>query len=329
MTRLKRHVLKNASGMEVEILNLGARIGQIWCPINEQLVPMLVAYDKAEGFETDEFYLGATCGRVCNRIGGGTFELAGQTYSLDQNDGDNTLHGGTGNLSFQYWEMDLENATSEKVVLSAQSHDMQGGFPGLLKLQVEYCLTDENGLEIHFRANTNKATPVNLTNHAYFSLGEATAKSLEMNVQSEQFLERLGIGVPTGELLSSELVSKDLKTGVNIGELIENSSYQQIQQEQGLDHCFVLLGETSEAKASLSSKTTGIKMDVFTDQPTAQVYTGKFLCGEFVPYQGVCIECHGYVDAVNQPHFPSVILQPDDTYESYIRYQFSETASNR
>ena len=108
-----------------------------------------------------------------------------------------------------------------------------------------------------------------------------------------------------------------------MGELIAKSPYQQIAQEQGVDHCFVLKGEPSQPKASLLAKDSGIKMEVFTDQPTAQVYTGKFLSGEFKPYQGVCIECHGYVDAVNQPHFPSIVLAPTQTYQNYIRYQFS------
>ena len=192
MTKLVSHTLRNAKGMEVEILNLGARIGQIWLPTDETLKPMLVAYEELADFQTDDFYLGATCGRVCNRIGGGAFELDGQQYELSKNDGDNTLHGGLDNLSFQYWQMDLEQATNESVALSVVSPDGAGGFPGELKITVVYRLTDENGLEIRFTANSDVATAVNLTNHAYFHLGEDSAKSLELVVNSEQFLERQG-----------------------------------------------------------------------------------------------------------------------------------------
>lgn len=323
MSKLQSYKLRNDKGMEVEILNFGARISQIWLPTGKKLTPMLVAYDQLDGFLNDEFYLGATCGRVCNRIGGAEFELEGKTYKLDQNDGANTLHGGADNLSFEYWQMDVENATPNKVILSIVSPDNAGGFPGELKLQVEYTLTSENGLEIRFSGNTNQATPVNLTNHAYFNLGAASAKNLELAICSDQFLERLGNGVPTGEVLATHSISANLSHGSSIEALIERSSYKQIVEEQGIDHCFVLEGDTSVPKASITSKETDVKMQVFTDQPTAQVYTGKFLSGQFSPYQGVCIECHGYVDAVNQPHFPSVIVEPEQTYQSYICYQFS------
>ncbi|MBU2918858.1 galactose mutarotase [Psychrosphaera sp. F3M07] len=324
MDELKLITLTNNKGMNVEVINFGARLSSVMFPTAHGLQAMTVAYDDVKHQLTDPYYIGATCGPVCNRISQAQFVLNGHTYSLDKNDGDNTLHSGLNNISVQYWDVDSKTLTSNYVKLTLNHDDLAGGFPGKVTLVAEYTLTDDNKLDIIYSATTDKPTPINLTNHAYFNLGEKDCLDLNFNLASSAFLERSSIGIPTGNVLGTDVIGVNLRQGTSVNNLVAASGYQQIKQELGLDTCFVLDNTGYEqAKAELWSDKTGVKLQVFTNQPAVQVYSGKFLQQPFIPFQGICFECQGYVDAPNQPTFPSIMLQPNNTYRNHISYQFS------
>ncbi len=319
-------MLINDYGMRVEIINVGARVKSIKFPVNNALssdhaMEMILGYDNTEDYLTDEFYLGATCGRVCNRIAGGKFEISGHEYQLTLNDGGNCLHGGIDNFSMRIWHVD--KVTKSSVTLSLISHYGDQGFPGNLKLSVTYQLTADNKLTIVYCGNSDAITPVNLTNHAYFNLGEKDCLSLYLQLMSSTLLETDEANIPTGNI--AEVVG----TGFNftepacIGESLEITQGESLKLKQGFDHCFVLNNTSFEQpKAMLTSHKNRIRLSIYTDQTSMQLYTGFYLQGKFSAYQGVCLEAQNYTDAENNKHFPSNLLQPEQQYQRTIIYQF-------
>lgn len=322
MAELVKTVLKNDIGMEVTLVNFGARITSIKYPVIDKLQEMLVRYDSTKEFVNDPFYLGATCGRVCNRIENAEFEIDGQQYKLPANDGDNCLHGGDDNIALQYWALDQDSLTTQYAKFTLDVSDGHNGFPGNVQLAVTYQLSEKGALTIDYWGITDKKTPLNLTNHAYFNLGEKSCFDLQLKLSADKFLERSSSGIPTGQLLNIDNMGVDFTEGRSITELIDLNKFAQVKSEEGFDTCFVLKPE-SDIKAELRSVKNRVKMTVMTDQPSIQLYTGKFLDDPFRPYQGVCLECQDYVDATNQPLFPSILLSPGEVYQRQIVYKFS------
>lgn len=322
MSKLVKVKLTNQIGMEVTLINFGARIASVKYPVIDKLKEMLVSYDKAEDFVTDPYYLGATCGRVSNRIAQGQFKIGDTSYQLPINNGEHTLHGGVNNASLQYWQIDEDSLSSQKAGFNLTLPDGQDGFPGTVTLNVVYELDDSGALTISYTANTDQTTPINLTNHAYFHLGEKTCFDLQLKLATTSFLERGADGIPTGEILPIETMGVDFGEGYSLTELVDLNKYQQVKQEAGFDSCFVLNPDVVK-KAELRSKINRVKLTLETDQPTVQLYTGKFLGAPFKPYQGVCLESQDYVDAPNHSHFPSIMLSPNETYRRKIVYRFS------
>lgn len=321
MSELIKVVLTNKIGMTVSLINFGARITSVKYPVIDKLKEMLVSYDSTKEFENDAFYLGATCGRVSNRISNASFAIGNETYQLPKNDGDNCLHGGLQNASLQYWEVERFES-QQKVKFSLDIPDGLDGFPGNVSLSVVYELNDKGELSMDYTATTDKTTPINLTNHAYFNLGEKSGFDLELKLAASAFLERSSDGIPTGKVVHIDEMGVDFSQGDEISNLIDLNQYSQVKEEAGFDTCFVLAPEKT-LKAQLLSKINRVKLSVTTDQPTIQLYTGKYLDDPFMPYQGVCLECQGYVDAPNRPEFPSIMLQPGETYKRRIVYGFS------
>ena len=321
MKQLKTFLLENNQGMSVEIMNYGARITSILFPVNGKSTEMTVGYASSEDYLTDDFYFGVTCGRVCNRIEQGKFELNGVYYQITQNDGEQSLHGGLDNFSTRFWQ--VNSSTKSSVTLSIESLDGDQGFPGKLNLQVTYQLTDNNQIEIDYFATTDAPTPINITNHAYFNLGEGNGQLLDVKIAASSMLERKDNGVPSGKLLPVENTDFDFRQLTNIGERQENTTDINIQEMACFDHCFVLDNtDITKPKAELVSKNNKVKMTVLTNQPAVQFYTGVALSGEFSAYQGVCLESQDYSNAVNIDHFPNTILTPDAEYNRKIIYQF-------
>jgi aldose 1-epimerase len=323
VTDLETVLLTNDNGMLVEVINFGGRIKSIKFPVNSKSTEMILGYASAQEYLSDEFYLGATCGRVCNRIAGGKFELAGRQYQLPLNDGMNCLHGGDNNFSLRFWQMDKQTLTQSSVTLSLVSDDGDQGFPGTLSVSVTYELSEDNKLNIQYSANTDLATPVNLTNHAYFNLGEKDNQSLYLQIKSSAYLESNSENLPTGKVLTVAETDFNFREPACVGTRQQNTEDKSIKDKNGYDHCFVLDNSPiEEPKAILTSVKNQVSLSVYTDQPTIQLYTGFYLTGQFKSYQGLCLEAQNYTDADNNKHFPSNILKPNQQYQRTIIYKF-------
>ncbi len=316
-------ILNNSQGMTVELIDFGARIKSIKFPVNGVPTDMVLTYANGDDYLNDNCYLGATCGRVCGRIAEGKLTVDGQFFQLDQNERGHTHHGGYGNMAKQYWSVDAATQTANKVTFCCFSADKAQGFPGAVTLSVEYVLSDDNRLAIHFYAETTRTTPINLTNHSYFNLGEDDIYALTLKVNAAQFLAQSDGGIPTGELEDVAVIGADVRETIAFNSLFAAATYPQIMAEQGLDHCFVLADATlNSASVELASVKNRVKLRIFTDQPAALVYTGKYLEPPLKPFAGVCIECQGFTDATSHAHFPSILIGPTQPYRKTIIYQF-------
>ncbi|HLT42413.1 MAG TPA: aldose epimerase family protein [Sphingobacteriaceae bacterium] len=327
--------LKNKNNVEVLMTNYGARIVGIKVPDREgKLVDVVLGYDDAASYKkhTTSFY-GALIGRYGNRIAKGKFSLNGEEYQLEVNDGENSLHGGKSGFYDKVWDVEHEDANT--LTLSYTSPDGEGGYPGTLKTVVTYHLNDENGLEISYSATTDKSTVVNLTNHAFFNLNGEGDSSILDHVLTIHASAITGVDealIPTGELLDVSGTPFDFRTPTPIGERI-NESDEQLKRGGGYDHNYVLDKEVGlQNVATVYSPKTGIVMDVLTEEPGLQFYSGNFMKDEGVKgKQGTshgyrsafCLETQHFPDSPNQPSFPSTTLNPGETYETTTVYKFS------
>mgnify|MGYP005710177801 FL=1 len=319
---MKSVTLTNKDGMTATLLNFGARLVSIKVPVRGDLTEMLVAYKEHEDYLTDPYFLGAVCGRVCNRISQASFSLADVDYQVDANNGAHCLHGGRGGFSQQFWT--IEEQAESKVVFSLISPHLDQGFPGQLSIRVSYHLQDDNVLAITMQATTTSLTAVNLTHHPYFSLGEPTNQNLKLLLNSSFFLARDDNGIPTGDEVAASALGADLAQLTTVSDLYQKSHYPQILDEQGLDHCFLIKkNKTQQPDAVLVSDLTGVKLAIYSNQSAMQVYTGHFLTAPLRPYAGICLEPQGYTDAVNQPEFPSILIDSDQTYRHASLLEFS------
>jgi len=316
--------LTNDYGMSVEIINFGARIKSIKFPVNTIPTEMILGYASPQQYLNDEYYLGATCGRVCNRISGGKLQLDGKQYQLSQNDGENCLHGGNDNFAFRYWKIDRQRLTSTSITLSLISPCGDQGFPGELTLSVTYQLSTDNKLSILYSANTNLATVINLTNHTYFTLGESDGQSLYLQMMSSAFLETDAANIPTGKIVAVSETDYNFRESACIGDRQKNSQDLSLKAKNGYDHCFILDNTPfEEPKAVLTSLQNQISLSVYTDQTAIQLYNGFYLGDNFSSYQGLCLEAQNYTDAENHNHFPSNILKINQQYHRTIIFGFT------
>ena len=323
MSVLETVSLTNKNGMRVEIINFGARVKSIKFRVNNILTEMTLGYGTAEEYVNDDLYLGATCGRVCNRIAGGKFELDGCLYQLPLNDGENCLHGGDNNFSLRYWQIDRQTLNHSSVTLLLVSDHGDQGFPGTLNMSVTYELRADNKLSIQYSANTDLTTLINLTNHAYFNLGEKDCESLYLQLFSSAYLESDRSNIPTGTILPVENSDYNFKQPVQIGHQQNNTNDKSLIEKQGYDHCFILDDSPfDKPKAILTSFQNQISMSIYTDQPTILLYTGFYLTGQFISYQGLCLEAQNYTDAQNHLNFPSNVLKPNQKYQRTIIFGF-------
>lgn len=319
---MKSVTLTNKDGMTATLLNFGARLVSIKVPARGDLTEMLVAYKEHEDYLTDPYFLGAVCGRVCNRISQASFSLADVDYQVDANNGAHCLHGGRGGFSQQFWT--IEEQAESKVVFSLISPHLDQGFPGQLSIRVSYHLQDDNVLAITMQATTTSLTAVNLTHHPYFSLGEPTNQNLKLLLNSSFFLARDDNGIPTGDEVAASALGADLAQLTTVSDLYQKSHYPQILDDQGLDHCFLIKkNKMQQPDAVLVSDLTGVKLAIYSNQSAMQVYTGHFLTSPLRPYAGICLEPQGYTDAVNQPEFPSILIDSDQTYRHASLLEFS------
>lgn len=330
------YFLKNTHQVEVAITNFGGRIVSLVVP-DQQNNPtdIVLGYDSLVHYQTKpEAYFGALIGRYGNRIAKASFQLNGTIYQLAANNGPNTLHGGPMGFHNQVWE--VVSSQPNQLVLSYLSKDGEEGYPGNLQVKVTYTLTDANELKIDYEATTDKATVVNLTNHAYFNLngqGNETITDHDLFINAANYSAVDSTLIPVGAPVSVKGTPFDFTVAKQIGKEIGTEN-EQIKNGLGYDHNFVLdkkLPNEFIKAATVYAASTGIQMDVYTTEPAIQFYSGNFLDGNLVGKQNkkygyrsaFCLETQHYPDAPNQPAFPSTVLEPGAKYQTTTTYTFS------
>jgi aldose 1-epimerase len=327
----------NDNGMSMTVTNYGGRIVSLNVPIkNGGSVDVVLGYDSLIQFLSDPSYLGSLIGRYGNRIAKGRFTLDGKEYQLATNNGQNTLHGGPGGFHNVIWNGEpFQNDSQDALELTYLSVDGEEGYPGNLKVKVTYTLTDQNEIIIDYEATTDKATVVNLTNHAYFNLAGAGNGDI-LNHQLEVFADKFtpvddGL-IPTGELKSISGTPFDFIAPHAIGERINNDD-EQLRLGKGYDHNYVLnkpKPDTLSLAARVTEHTTGLMMEVYTTEPGIQLYSGNFMDGSIKGKGGknyghrsaFCLETQHFPDSPNRTEFPSTVLKPGETYKSRTVYKF-------
>ena len=330
-------VLKNARGMSVQILDLGGVIASIKVPDSSgNFADVTTGFDYPQPYLDGAGYMGAIVGRYANRISGGKFSIDGIDYSLAKNNGDNAIHGGLVGFDKKIWDVEfLVSLHDSKLKLSTFSPDGEEGYPGRVEVSVTYTLNDQNQLTIDYSATSDKATIINLTNHAYFNLDGHKAGSIlehEVMLNANHFTPIDESSIPTGVILDVAGTPLDFRQRKAIGLEIESED-QQMNFGSGYDHNFVInhseSGSVSLA-AEVYSPNSGRVMKVYTDQPGVQFYTGNFLNGKLVGKEGAvygrrsafCLETQHFPDSPNKPTFPSTILQPGDQFASRTIFEF-------
>lgn len=328
--------LKNSKGASAAITNYGARLVSLLVPGKDgKLVDVVLGYDSISGYrKKGEPYFGAIIGRYGNRIGKATFTLDGKAYHLDANDGANSLHGGSKGFHAQVW--DAKQLSDSALQFSYTSPDMEGGYPGELKAVVTYTLTGDNELKIDYSATTDKATSVNLTNHAYFNLngeGSGTINDHLLMINADAITPVDSTLIPTGAIQPVANTPFDFRTPTAIGARVDSAD-EQLKNGKGYDHNFVLKdsSKTSHLAATAYGPATGIFMEVYTTEPGLQFYGGNFLTGadkdgkhgkSYGYRTAFCLETQHFPDAPNKPNFASTILKPGTTYTTTTSYKFS------
>lgn len=326
-----------AGDITLQVTDFGARVISLFAPDRSGNVEdVIVGYGDARRYvhNTGERYLGATVGRVANRIGNGRFTLDGVTYTLPQNNNGQTLHGGIGGIDMVPWK--VLDRTESSVTFGYTVPDGLDGFPGNLSIELTYTLTEDNRFDITYKATTDKATPVNLSNHAFFNLhGPVGGTILDhvIQIDADAITPVNAFLIPTGELMPVEGTPFDFREAHVIGERI-NDDHRQLAFGQGYDHNWVFNNSNGEFRkvCTLSDPVSGRVMEVLTDQPGMQLYCGNFFDGSYcgkVPdvmighREALAIETQKWPDGVNHPNFPNTVLRPGETYTQHTAYRFS------
>ncbi|CAH1000672.1 Aldose 1-epimerase [Neolewinella maritima] len=330
------YTLTNGQGMQVSVINYGGIITQLWVPDRQGVVDdVVLGFDSIAGYLGEYPYFGALIGRYGNRIADGRFSLDGQTYTLATNNGPNSLHGGLRGFNRKYWTATiLREADRVGVSLTGSSADGEEGYPGNLQVTVTYWLNNANELLLEYRAETDKATPVNLTNHSYFNLrgaGRGDVLGHVLLLDADTFTPVDSTLIPTGELRPVAGTPFDFTTPTPIGARIDADN-EQIAFGGGYDHNFVLndAGSGMRQVATVYEPTSGRTLEVETTEPGVQFYTGNFLDGTnigkggtaYTYRSGFCLETQHFPDSPNQPDFPSTVLLPGQVYSTQTVYRF-------
>ncbi|MEO6948622.1 MAG: aldose epimerase family protein [Ginsengibacter sp.] len=328
------YFLKNHSGMQVAMTNYGARIVSLLVPSpGGELIDVVLGFDSIDQYlNSTQPYFGATIGRYGNRIADGQFTLDGKVYNLLKNNGPNSLHGGKKGFQDVVWDAKLIGDST--LELSYLSEDMEEGFPGNLRVKVTFLLTEDNQLKIDYEATTDKKTVLNLTNHAFFNLdGERNWTTIHnhlLTINADRYLPVNSDMIPTGEIASVTDTPFDFRTPVSIGKYID-AVHDQIKNGNGYDHTFVLNGSKNSLKLAATVRgERGVIMEVFTQEPGVQFYSGNFLQSKNILRGGdqdnfriaFCLETQHFPDSPNQPDFPTTVLEPGEIYRTSSIYGF-------
>jgi aldose 1-epimerase len=326
------HFLHNKNNIEVAITNYGARIVALVVPDKqEQPTDVVVGFDSLDGYlNATETYHGAIVGRYANRIARGKFSLNGKNYQLSINNPPNHLHGGPEGFNNQVWK--IEEVKSNSIKLSYFSKDGEENYPGNLNVFVTYTLSDQDELIINYEASSDQPTVFNITSHPFFNLngqGSGPVKDHLLQINASNYTPVDEALIPTG-IFTVEHTPFDFRRPKKIGSDINNAN-DQLKFGAGYDHNFVLDGEGMRTAGIAIGDKSGIQMEVITDQPAMQLYTGNYMRGENTIKYGLkdnhreafCLETQHYPDSPNHPEFPSTVLNPDDVFRSTTIYKFS------
>ena len=326
--------LTNKNGNVIKLTNFGAKITLIEVPDkNGKKDNVTFGYDTFEGTIKGNISFGSVIGRYANRIAKGKFILDGQEYNLSLNNKPNFIHGGPGGWHSSVWETEImKKKRFPAVKFSLKSPDMEEGFPGNIHVEVIYTWTNNNEIVLDYKAVTDKKTVFNITNHAYFNLrgaGNGDILDHELNIKASAFLPVDSVMIPTGEIRPVAGTPFDFTSPHTIGERL-GENYEQLILGRGYDHNFVL-DNKEEVDVTVYEPTSGRMLEVITDQPGMQLYTGNFLNGSNIghggkPYNfrsGLCLESGHYPDSPNHPDFPTTVLAPGETFKSTTIYRFS------
>lgn len=334
---LSLYTLQSPSGMKVTITNYGGVVTTIQVPDrNGKMGDVVLGYDNSAGYLSKESngYFGALIGRYGNRIARGKFSIEGHEYQIPVNDGPNSLHGGTTGFNARVWDAkDVSHGTTPILELHYKSPDGEMGFPGTLDTTVHYTL-DNNALRIDYAATTDNTTVLNLTNHTYFNLAGAGTKSVldhKVMLAADRFTPVDETLIPTGALEPVAGTPLDFRKPMTIGARIDTPD-EQIKRGKGYDHNYVLnaAGDIRKMAARVEEPTSGRILEVFTDQPGLQFYSGNFLTGKNKGIGGLyerrsafCMETQHFPDSPNHPTFPTTQLKPGQKFHSTTIYRFS------
>lgn len=329
-----QYSLVNTHGTTVTAITLGATLTSIVTPdADGNPGDIILGHDQLEGYLTASPYLGAVVGRYANRIGNACFTLDGTTYQLARNQGQHALHGGVVGFDKAVWEAQpVQTAGGVGVSMSHRSPDGDEGYPGTLDVVVTYTLTDDDRLEVEFRAACDRATPVNLTQHAYFNLSADFRRDIGghvLQVNASRFTAVDRDLIPTGELFPVDATPFDFRTATPIGARIDANDVQ-LRYGHGYDHNLVLDGTGLRRVVSLGEPVSGRVMEVWTTEPGLQLYTGNYLDGSIrgkggIPYGrrcALCLETQHFPDSPNHPSFPGTILRPGEIRVSKTVFVF-------
>jgi len=332
------YTLESDAGLVVKVMTRGATLVQIHAPDKDgKLDDVILGWDDVAGYESEgNQYFGCTTGRVCNRIARGKFTLDGMSYELAINNDPNHLHGGVErSLDKVVWNAKgFTNKRGQGVRMTYSSPDGEEGYPGKLDVTVTFLVAkDSNRLTIQYKANTDKATPVNLTNHAYFNLagaGSETVLDHVLRLNADQYTPVDDTLIPTGKIASVEGTDVDFRKGARIGKRI---AALDDASTIGYDHNFVLNPRPADSRLNLAAivrhPDSGRVLRIATTEPGIQFYSGNFLMGQvgkdgktYAHRSALCLETQHFPDSVNQPNFPDTVLQPGETFESTTQYTF-------
>lgn len=327
--------LKNGNGMEVCVTNFGGRIVSVMVPDkNGEMKDVVLGFDSIADYINIPSDFGASIGRYANRINQGRLVLDGDTIQLPQNNFGHCLHGGP--KGWQYQVYDAKQIDGTTLELTHISPDGDENFPGNVTAKVVYKLAEDNAIDIKYTATTDKKTVINMTNHSYFNLSGDPSQSATdhvLYVNADYYTPVDSTFMTTGEILPVKDTPMDFTTPKVIGQDIDKYDFVQLKNGNGYDHNWVLntKGDLTKVAARLSLPETGIVLEVYTNEPGIQVYTGNFLDGTVKGKKGivynqrasVCLETQHYPDSPNKPEWPSVILEPGQTYNSECIFKFS------
>lgn len=331
---VKLYTLKNHQGMEVCVTNFGGRLVSIMVPDkNGNMTDVVLGFDSIADYQNIPSDFGAAIGRYANRINKGQITIDGTLYQLPQNNYGHCLHGGPTGWQYQVYEANQTNDST--IVLTMKSPDGDNNFPGNVTANVTYMLTADNAIDIKYDATTDKKTVINMTNHSYFNLNGDPSKPATdhvLYIAADSITPVDSTFMTDGTMMAVKNTPFDFNTPKTIAPDVTNFDNEQVKYGNGFDHNWVLntKGDINQVAAKLTGPTTGITLEVYTDEPGIQVYTGNFLDGTVKGKKGitypqrasVCLETQHYPDSPNKANWPSVILEPGQTYHSHCIFKF-------